>query len=183
MALKPSIYKTSIQLADSDRHVYTDLTMTLAQHPSETLERLTARLIAYCLEYEPGLEFSRGLSTTDEPAIWHHNDNGTICQWIEMGHPEPARLKKACGISSSVKVYSYGKSTDTWWSQNQTSLSQLDKVSVFQFDSKDIEIVTAWWQRNLSLSLSISGGEIYISDGQQVHTMQAAEHQTGSKSQ
>ena len=84
MALKPTIYKTSIKLADSDRGICTDLNLTLAQHPSETLTRMTSRLIAYCLEYESGLELSRGLSNIDEPAIWHHNDNGTIRQWIEM---------------------------------------------------------------------------------------------------
>ncbi len=181
MALKPTIYKTSIQLADSDRHVYTDLNLILAQHPSETLERMSARLIAYCLEYKPGLEFSRGLSTPEEPALWHHNDNGTIQQWVEMGHPEPTRLKKACGISSNVNVYCYGKSTDTWWEQNQSSLSQLEKVAIFQFDSTDIEVIAGWWQRSLSLSLSISGGEIYISDGLQLHTMQTTELKTGNK--
>ena len=172
MALKPTIYKTKIQLTDNDRHIYTELNMTLALHPSETPERMIARLLALCLEYEEGLEFSRGLSTPEEPSIWRHADNGTVQQWIEMGHPEASRLKKALGKSLGVSVYCYAKSTNIWWTQNCETMARLDNINIFQFIWDDIKMLAGWLQRNLSLSVNVSGDQLYISDNQRVHTMQ-----------
>ena len=113
MALKPTIYKTQIELADSDNNRYESLALTLARHPSETLERLAARLMAYCLNTSRGLEFTRGLSTADEPDIWQHSDSGEIEHWIEVGQPEEPRLRKASGRARQVSVYAFAKSTPT----------------------------------------------------------------------
>jgi uncharacterized protein YaeQ len=97
MALKPTIYKIHVELADSDRNCFESLSLTLARHPSETLERMLVRLLAYCLNYERGMEFTKGISTADEPDLWVHADHGDIEHWIEVGQPESARLRKACG--------------------------------------------------------------------------------------
>ena len=84
MALKPTIYKAQVELADSDRNCFDSLSLTIAQHPSETVERLAARLLAYCLNASRGVEFTRGLSTTEEPDIWRHSDSGELDLWIEI---------------------------------------------------------------------------------------------------
>ena len=114
MALKPTIYKAQIELADSDNNRYESLSLTLARHPSETLERLAARLMAYCLNASRGLEFTRGLSTADEPDIWLHSDSGEIEHWIELGQPEHLRLRKACGRRSEERRV--GKECRSRWS-------------------------------------------------------------------
>ena len=46
MALKATIYKADLQIADMDRHVYGDHALTIARHPSETDERMMARVLA-----------------------------------------------------------------------------------------------------------------------------------------
>ena len=69
MALSSTIFVVDINLADADRNVYETLALRLARHPSESDEFLVARLLAYCLEHTEGIEFSRGLSDADEPAI------------------------------------------------------------------------------------------------------------------
>ena len=113
MALKPTIYKAQIELADSDRNCYEALSLTMAKHPSETLERMMVRLLAYCLNCARGLEFTKGIATADEPDLWTHSDSGEIEQWIEVGHPEELRLRKACGRARQVSVYAFAKSTPT----------------------------------------------------------------------
>ncbi len=102
MALKPTIYKAQIELADSDRNCFESLSLTLAKHPSETLERMVVRLLAYCLSCTRGLEFTKGISTADEPDLWVHSDSGEIQNWIEVGQPETPRLRKACGRARQV---------------------------------------------------------------------------------
>jgi uncharacterized protein YaeQ len=165
MALKPTIYKAQIELADSDNNRYESLNLTLARHPSETLERLAARLLAYCINVSRGLEFTKGLSTADEPDIWLHSDNGEIQHWIEVGQPEHVRLKKACGRARRVSVYTFGKSSDTWWKLNGDAVSALPHLSAWQLDWNRTEEVAALLDRNVKLAVSVVGGMIYLDNG------------------
>jgi hypothetical protein len=47
MALKATIYKAQLELADMDRQLYTEHSITMARHPSETDERMLIRLLAF----------------------------------------------------------------------------------------------------------------------------------------
>ncbi|MEP5567041.1 MAG: YaeQ family protein [Halioglobus sp.] len=165
MALKPTIYKAQIELADSDRNCFELLSLTIAQHPSETLERMAARLLAYCLNSARNLEFTKGLSTADEPDIWRHADSGEIEQWIEIGQPEEPRLRKACGKAGEVKLYAFGKSADTWWKLNGDIISALPRMQVWQFDWGEIEALAGLIGRTMQLNVSVVGGVVYIDNG------------------
>jgi uncharacterized protein YaeQ len=165
MALKPTIYKAQVELADSDRNQFDSLSLTIACHPSETLERMAVRLLAYCLQAQRGLEFTKGISTSDEPDLWRHSDSGELEQWIEVGQPEEPRLRKACGKSGEVLVYAFGKSADTWWKLNQESISKLPRLAVWQFQWPEVEAATALLGRTMNLNVSIVGGVIYLDNG------------------
>ena len=174
MALKPTIYKARIELADSDRGCFETLNLTLAQHPSETRERMAARLLAYCLNSARGLAFTRGLSTAEEPDLWEHSDSGEITHWIEVGQPEEPRLRKACGRARRVSVYAFGGSADTWWKLNGESIGALPRLQVWQFDREEIAAVAALLARTVDLSVSIVGGTLYIDDGASSTTLEPA---------
>ena len=165
MALKPTIYKAQINLADSDNNHFEDLSLTVAKHPSETIERMTVRLLAYCLNTTRGLEFTKGLSTADEPDIWQHTDSGEIEHWIELGQPEEPRLRKACGKAKQVSVYAFGKSAATWWKLNGDAISALPRVQVWQFPWAEVEAASALMNRTMKLGLNIVGGTLYLDDG------------------
>ncbi len=165
MALKPTIYKAQIELADSDNNRYESLTLTLAQHPSETLERMAARLLAYCLNTSRGLEFTRGLSTADEPDIWLHSDGGELEHWIEVGQPDHLRLRKACGRARLVSLYTFGKSSETWWKLNGEAIGALPHLQAWQFNWPEIVAIAALLDRTMQLNVSIVGGMIYVDNG------------------
>ncbi len=164
MALKPTIYKVQLELADSDRGVYDTLQLTIARHPSETLERTTARVLVFALNSDPRLEFTRGLSSTDEPDLWQHSDSGDIEQWIEVGQPEPGRLRKASGRASRVQVYAFGKSAATWWAQNHSDIEALPHCRVIQLPWEQVCEAATLLQRNSRLGASIVGGVVYLND-------------------
>ena len=172
MALKPTIYKARIELADSDRNCFESLSVTLAQHPSETLERVTVRLLAYCLNYARGLEFTKGISTADEPDLWLHSDHGEVEHWIEVGQPEGPRLRKACGRARAVSVYAFAKSAATWWKQNGEAISALPRVQVWQFDWNEVCAAAGLVDRTGQLSASIVGGIIYLDNGSASTTLE-----------
>ena len=167
MALKPTIYKAQVELADSDRNCFDSLSLTIAQHPSETVERMAARLLAYCLNASRGVEFTRGLSTTEEPDIWRHSDSGELDLWIEIGQPEEPRLRKACGKAGAVKVYAFGKSANTWWQLNGEVISALPRLEVWQFGWEETQALAGLMDRTMQWNVSVVGGVVYVDNGKE----------------
>src|SRR5512140_37464 len=104
MALKATIYKATLQLADMDRGIYGDHSVTVARHPSETDERMMVRLLAFALNADYTLAFGAGLSTDDEPDLWRKDLTGSIKTWIDVGLPDEKRIRKACGRADAVFV-------------------------------------------------------------------------------
>ncbi len=172
MALKPTIYKAQVNLADSDQNCFEELSLTIAKHPSETIERMTVRLLAFCLNNGRGLEFTKGISTADEPDIWQHTDSGEIEHWIELGQPEESRLRKACGKAKNVSVYSFGRSAGTWWKLNGEAVSALPRLRVWQLPWTEVEAASTLMSRTMKLGLSIVGGTLYLDDGNNSVTLE-----------
>lgn len=115
MALKPTIYKVDLQLVDMNREVYTSEKLTLAQHPSETLERMMVRLVVYGLNYHEQLQFCKGLSTAEEADLWQVALNGQIEHWLEVGQATPERIRKGVSRAAKVSLYAYGREANIWW--------------------------------------------------------------------
>ena len=163
MALKSTIHKAEVSIADMDRHYYAEHSLTIAQHPSETEERMMVRLLAFLLNAHEHLIFGKGLSTDDVPDLWHVDYNSDIRLWIDVGLPDERRIRKACGRSDAVRIYLYGGSiADKWWRDNEKAMNALDKVSVYRLP--DTSGLTAVCQRNMTLQCSISDGEVWLSD-------------------
>src|SRR5260221_2253341 len=95
MAIGATVYTFLIAVSDVDRGVYESLELKVARHPSETLDYLVTRVLAYCLEYAEGIAFTRGLGEGDEPAIWIHDLTGKLSAWIEVGNPDPPKVHRA----------------------------------------------------------------------------------------
>jgi uncharacterized protein YaeQ len=161
MALKPTIYKFDIALSDLDREYYDALKLTVALHPSETLERMMARVLVFCLNADERLEFTRGLSDTDEPDLWLRQLDGQIDHWFDVGEPSVERLKKASGLAERVSVYSFNSKSDTWWQQSASALNRLP-VSVYQFPNDAIRALAALVERTMTMSVTITDGSALV---------------------
>ena len=119
MAINATVFKAVLQIADMDRHYYADHVLTLARHPSETDERMMVRLLAFALFAEDGLTFGKGISSDEEPDLWHKDLTGEIKRWIEVGLPDMRVIRKACGRADQVVVLSYGRAAGIWWNENR----------------------------------------------------------------
>ena len=161
MALKPKIYKFRITLSDIDRNYYDTLNLTLAQHPSETLERMMVRVLAFCINAQEQLAFTKGLCAVDEPDIWVRTLDDQITLWIDVGEPAVDRIKKATRLSPAVKVYSFNSKSDVWWDQGRAKFNELT-VSIFQFQWERIQALAALVQRTMDLSITITGDSAYV---------------------
>ncbi|HEX5125728.1 MAG TPA: YaeQ family protein [Rhodocyclaceae bacterium] len=166
MALKATIYKAGLQIADLDRNYYQDHALTLARHPSETDERMMVRLLAFALNASDAMEFGRGISTEDEPALWQKDLTGAIECWIEVGQPDERALRKACGRADRVIVYAYGRGVDVWWSQNAKAFSKLDKLTVFMLQPSECAALAALAERTMQLQCTVQEGQtLWVCDG------------------
>jgi uncharacterized protein YaeQ len=171
MALKSTIFKAELQIADLDRNYYATHVLKVARHPSETDERMMVRVLAFMLNADEALIFGKGLSSEDEPDLWRKDLTGSIELWIEVGLPDEKRLRRACGRSNRVLVLTYGgRVADMWWQQNQTALRKLDKLTVIDFLPEESRALAALAQRSMTLQCTLQENEIWlIADGESLH--------------
>lgn len=163
MALTATIRKAELQISDMDRGYYATHALTLAQHPSETDERLMVRLLAFSINAGDRLEFGRGLSTEEEPDLWEHDYTGDIVQWIDLGHPDESRIRKACNRSQRVQVVNYGgNASDIWWQKQGKHMQRHDNLSVVDIDADFVERWGQQIQRMMRFSVLIQDGEIQL---------------------
>ncbi|MET0065065.1 MAG: YaeQ family protein [Candidatus Thiodiazotropha sp.] len=174
MALKATIFKADLQLSDIDRHHYQNYSLTLARHPSETDERMLLRLAAFAFNASDRLEFTRGISTDDEPDLWQKSLSDEIELWIELGQADEKRIRRACGRSNRVILYPYGeRSALPWWQQNRDALLRFKHLEVRFLAPDNPSALTALVQRNMTLTATIQEGQLWLSDGQNEVTIQA----------
>lgn len=162
MALKSTIFKADLQIADMDRQYYDGHTLTIARHPSETDERMMVRILAFVLHANEALAFGKGLSADDEPDLWQKDLTGAIDLWIEVGQPDDKRIMKACGRSNRVIIYSYSSMSNIWWNQIANKVDRAKNLSVFNLPAATSQALAKLAQRNMQLQCTIQDAQVWI---------------------
>ena len=163
MALNSTIYKAELQVSDMDRHYYATHALTIARHPSETEERLMVRLLAFALYADERLEFGKGISDEDEPALWRKAYTDEIELWIEVGQPDEARIRKACGRARQVVVINYGgNAAEIWWNKNAGALARNRNLTVLDIPAATVAGLVALLQRGMRLQALVQDGQLQL---------------------
>ncbi len=178
MAIKATIYKAHLQIADMDRNVYGDHALTLPVQPSETEERLMVRLLAFAMnlpadERNGTLQFARGMADADEPDLWHKDLSDQLLHWIEVGQPDERRLAKACGRANRVTLYAYSGAAEIWYAGIANKVSRLRNLEIWRLPADQSQALAAMAQRSMQLQISIQDGHAWVSD----HTSRSVELQ------
>ncbi|WP_461517089.1 YaeQ family protein [Porticoccus sp.] len=165
MALKATVFKAELNVSDMDRGYYQSHALTLARHPSETDERMMIRLLAFALNADEQLHFTKGLSSDDEPDLWRKNLQGEVELWVEVGLPDERRIRKACNRAEQVIVYAYGaRNAPIWWKNIQNDLARFDNLKVIYLSPEDTTGLTAMAARSMSLQATIQDGSVWFGD-------------------
>lgn len=164
MAPRATVFKAELEVSDVDRGHYATHALTLAQHPSETDERLMVRLVAFALFAHPRLEFGRGLGSEGEPDLWRRALDGEIEQWIELGQPDEARIRRACGRAREVVVVGYsGRGFAIWWEKNAAALVRCGNLVVVELPAGTSEALLPLLGRSMALHALVQEGELQLS--------------------
>lgn len=170
MALGATIYTFDVDLSDADRGVYESLALRVARHPSESEEYLVARVLAYLLEFAEGIQFSRGVSDPDEPAIAIRDLTGAITAWIDIGTPDAARLHKASKTAGRVAVYTHKDPAQFLKQLGGERIHRSDALELYAIDRALVGALVARLERRVAFSLSVSDRELYVSIGEDTLT-------------
>ena len=162
MALKATIYKAELQIVDMDRNYYADHVLTIACHPSETDERMMARVLAYALNAQEGIAFTKGLFDVDEPEVWVKSLTDEIILWIDLGQPDEARIRRACSRAEQVVVLCYSSSCELWWKTIASKLTRLTNLTVLQLPTDTSQALAGLVDRGMRLQCMVQDGDIWI---------------------
>jgi uncharacterized protein YaeQ len=172
MALTSTIYNAAVELSDVDRGVYETLDLRLAMHPSESAEYFATRLLAYCLEYEEGIEFTTGLSNGDEPPIVVRDLTGRVTAWIEVGAPEAERLHRASKLAGRVAVYTHRDLRNLLGKLEKKKIHRAEEIPIYTFGRGFIEELAARLGRRMKITLSVTERHLYLDvDGTSLETV------------
>lgn len=167
MALKSTLFKVKLNVSDLDRGVYDDFALAVARHPSETDARMMLRVAAFALHADSRLSFGRGISTDDEPDLWRRDLTDAVELWVELGTPDPDRLRKASGRAREVVLYAYGeRAFKVWWDKHADALARFGNLSVYAISDSELAALGELAAPGLALQCTISEGELWLTSGE-----------------
>jgi len=168
MALKSTVFKAELQVADLDRGHFADYAFTVARHPSENDDRMMVRILAFALYAGPDLAFGKGLSSDDECALQEVDPSGVLQTWIEVGQPDETRIRKGCHRASRAVVLAYGgRSVDVWWQQIAPQLGRFDNLTVLRLSAEETQALGKLATRSMQLSCTVQEGTVWLAAGEQ----------------
>jgi uncharacterized protein YaeQ len=179
VAQTATIYNVTIDLSDLDRGVFETLELRVARHPSETAEYMLVRLLAYCLEYQEGIELTEGVSSGDEPALVVRDLTGRVTGWIEVGLPDAARLHRGSKLAGRAAVYTHRDVRQLLAQLAGEKIHRAADIPIRSFDRAVIDELAALIDRRASLAVSVSGGELFVAIGQRTFTLAMREDRIG----
>jgi uncharacterized protein YaeQ len=177
MALKSTVFKAQLQIADMDRALYADHAITLARHPSENDERMMMRLLAFALavpadDLRGKLEFTAGLSDPDAPDLWQKDLTGELVQWVEVGQPDDRRLAKACGRAEQVKLWAFSSAVPIWWQALEGKVVRLPNLEVWQVPAEQSKELALLAERTMQLQVTVQEGQIWVGNASRSVTVE-----------
>lgn len=176
MALTATLYNFDVELSDVDRNVYESLAIRAACQPSETVEYLLTRVLAYCLEYSEGISFGKGLAEPDEPALTVRDLTGALKVWIEVGAPDSARLHRASMAAPRVVVYTHKDPESVLKQLRGERIHRAEAIAIYSFDRTMLAELGEQLGRRTAFSLSVSDREMYLTLGPTTWTSPIVEH-------
>jgi len=176
MALTATIYNLSVDLADVDRGVYENLEICIARQPSETIEYMLMRVMAYCLEYGDGIVLTQGVAAGNEPAVLIRDLTGRVTAWIEVGMPSPERLHRGFKLAGRAAVYTHRDVQKVLAQLSAAKIDRLSAVPVYEFNRALIEEIAGLLERRSTLSISVTERELYLEIQGRTFTTTLVEH-------
>jgi uncharacterized protein YaeQ len=104
MALPSILHHFDLRITHADTGVEASVALKVARHPSETIERLWLRVLAYAWQWQEGVAFGPGLCEPDAPDVLAMQPDGRAALVVRVGKPEPQRIERDVSGNAGAKV-------------------------------------------------------------------------------
>lgn len=177
MALPSKLYRFKIELSNLDKNLYQSLDFRLAQHPSESLDYLLTRVLAYALSYQDGLEISAtGLADPDSPALSVANPRGGFALWIEIGNPSNRKIHKASKAASLVQIFTYKDPQVLLTEMAREEIFRKNEVQIFSIPSSFLKLLQNHLEKENRWNLVFNEGSLMLSNESFTHECEVRRH-------
>jgi uncharacterized protein YaeQ len=166
MALPSTRLEYRLTLSNVDRGVDRKHNLIVAQHPSETLEHVTLRVLAWCLLHEDRLEMGPGLSDPDAPDLWTRDLTGRATTWIECGAADADKLRKILqhnpGVAVHVVLCEPRRHADLLEALSTWKKPPRGSLTLWLIDRSLVSSLSAREDRRQSWTVTIVGNHVYV---------------------
>ena len=166
MALTATLHDFQVTLSNVDRRIEQQLSFKVARHPSETMERVWLRVLAYCWQWEDRLGFGKGLSDPDSPDLETRDYTGLVTRWIRVGKPEPTKIQRAIDQNPSAQVvvlFESPERLETFLAEAaEARLSRVGKALLGAVDPDLLAGLASREDRRTKLTLTLVGDHFYV---------------------
>jgi uncharacterized protein YaeQ len=163
LAIKSTVFKASLQIANMDSHYYAEHPLTISRHPSETDERMMVRMLAFALNAGEYLEFGQGMTDDESADLWKKDLTGVIELWIDVGLPDEKLIRKACGRANHVVLYCYGgNAAKLWYEQNAKGFIRLKNLTVINLSQACTQGMEKLVERTMQLQCNVQDGQVWL---------------------
>lgn len=170
MALPSTLFRFKVNLSDVTRGLYETLEFRVAMHPSEAPPFLLTRILAYCLNFQRGIEFTQGIANPDDPAVWVKDPTGLILLWIDIGNPSARRLHKAAKAAAEVQVFTYRDPEILLKEAEGQEIHKRDSIKIYAVSPKFLDKVTPHLARDNQWDLLRDEDELSLTIGETAFT-------------
>lgn len=167
VALASTLHRFDLAVSDVDRGVYESLDLRVARHPSESVPYMLARVLAYGLSWEQGIELGPGLGEADEPAVRVRDPYGNVTKWIDVGTPSAERMHRASKAVSRVAVFTHHDPELLRREASRSRIHRVERIEVFSLDPRFLDALGAHVERHTKVEVTATEGQLYVKAGGQ----------------
>lgn len=166
MALGATLYDFQLSLSNVDREVEQQLAFKLARHPSERLERVWLKVLAFCWLWEERLAFGPGLGDPDAPDLEARDYTNLVTRWVRVGRADPVKVQRAVDQNANARVAVLFESAERqaafFAEAAALKASRLARAEFAAVDAGLLAQLASVDERRTRATVTLSGDHFYI---------------------
>jgi uncharacterized protein YaeQ len=166
VALGATLYDFQLSLSNVDREVEQQLSFKVARHPSERLERVWLKVMAYCWLWEERLAFGPGLGDPDAPDLETRDYTNLVTRWVRVGKGDPAKIQRAVDQNANARVAVLFESAERqaafFTEAAALKTSRLAKAEFAALDADFLAQLASLDERRTKATVTLSGDHFYV---------------------
>jgi uncharacterized protein YaeQ len=187
MALPSTLHHLDLHVAHAGGEpgapvVDASVAVKVARHPSESVERLWLRIVAFAWQWTDGIAFGPGLCEPEEPDLSVVRPDGRRALVVRVGMPTPARVDRDIRANAGARVavlFDSPRRMAAFLDEARgQGISRVDAAVLAALDPPLLAALAARDERRIRAGFTFVEGHLYVDVGGT--TLDAPLHRPGA---